>query len=188
MIKKITLVLVALISLSTATAQIRVGKAILPYEENFGDTALKLNGAGMREMLWIDLYAGGLYLQNKNKDPKAILDANETMAIKLNIVSSLVTQNKMIKAVQDGFNKATFGNTTALDKRIKKFINFFSEPIVKNDIFDIVYIKDEGVKAFKNGKELGLIEGRDFKYALFKIWLGDEPASEGIKNGMLGIQ
>ncbi len=186
--KKIILVLVALISLSTATAQIRVGKAVLPYEENFADTNLKLNGAGMREMLWIELYAGGLYLQKKNKDPKAILDANETMAIKLNIVSGFVTQKKMIKAVQDGFRKATFGNTKALDERIKKFTRFFSEPIVKNDIFDIVYVKDEGVKAYKNGKELGVIEGRDFKYALFKIWLGDEPASEKIKKGMLGLQ
>jgi len=188
MIKRITLVLVALISLSTATAQIRVGKAILPYEVNFADTELKLNGAGMREMLWIDLYAGGLYLQKKSKDPKVILDANETMAIKLNIVSGFVTQKKMIKAVKDGFTKATFGNTEALDERITKFIKFFSEPIVKNDVFDIVYVKDEGVKAYKNDKELGIIKGRDFKYALFKIWLGEEPASEGIKNGMLGLQ
>ncbi|MHA7057091.1 chalcone isomerase family protein [Aquimarina sp. M1] len=186
--KKITLLIVALISLATATAQIRVGKAVLPYEENFGETDLKLNGAGMREMLWIDLYAGGLYLQEKSKDPRAILDADETMAIKLNIVSGFVTQKKMIKAVQDGFVKATFGNIKPLEERINKFIMFFNEPIVKNDIFDIVYIKDKGVKAFKNGKELGVIEGRDFKYALFKIWLGDEPASEGIKNGMLGLQ
>ncbi|PKV50766.1 chalcone isomerase-like protein [Aquimarina sp. MAR_2010_214] len=186
--KKITLVLVALISLTTATAQIRIGKAILPYEENFGDADLKLNGAGMRKVLWIDMYAGGLYLGKKNKDPKAILDANETMAIKLNIVSGFVTQKKMIKAVKDGFVKATFGNTKALNGRINKFINFFSEPIVKNDIFDLVYIKDKGVTAFKNGKKLGEIEGRDFKYALFKIWLGDEPASEEIKMGMLGLQ
>jgi len=186
--KKNILLFVTFISLFTATAQIRVGKAILPYEENFGGTELKLNGAGMREMLWIDLYAGGLYLQKKSKDPLAILDADETMAIKLNIVSGFVTQKKMIKAVKDGFYKATFGNTKSLDDRITKFINFFSDPIVKNDIFDIVYIKDSGVKAFKNGKELGIIEGRDFKYALFKIWLGEEPASEGIKMGMLGIQ
>jgi len=185
--KKIILILITFISF-TAIGQIRVGKAILPYEENFADTDLKLNGAGMREMLWIDLYAGGLYLQGKSKDPKMILESDKTMAIKLNIVSGFVTQKKMIKAVRDGFHKATFGNTKPLDKRINQFIKFFSEPIVKNDIFDIVYIKDVGVKAFKNGKELGVIKGRDFKYALFKIWLGDEPASEGIKKGMLGIQ
>ncbi len=187
--KKITFVLVAILSLTSATAQIRVGnKAVLPYEQTFAETELKLNGAGLREMLWIDLYAGGLYLQNQSKDPKTILDADETMSIKLNIVSGFVTQKKMIKAVRDGFQKATFNNTKSLDERINKFIKFFSEPIVKNDIFDLVYIKGEGVKAYKNEKELGIIEGRDFKYALFKIWLGDEPASESLKKGMLGLQ
>ncbi|MBP2832095.1 chalcone isomerase family protein [Aquimarina sp. U1-2] len=185
--KKITFFAVMVLSI-TVSAQIRVGKAILPYEENFAGTDLKLNGAGMREMLWIDLYAGGLYLSEKSRDPKVILDADETMAIKLNIVSSFVTQKKMIKAVRDGFNKATFGNTQPLQERINKFIRFFSDPIVKNDIFDIVYVKGKGVEAYKNGKKLGTIEGRDFKYALFKIWLGEEPASEGIKNGMLGLQ
>lgn len=186
--KKITLFFIVFISLTSATAQIRVGKAILPYEETFEEVDLKLNGAGMRSVLWIDMYAGGLYLQNKNKDPRAILDADETMAMKLNIVSGFVTQKKFIKATRDGFQKATFGNTKSLDGRINEFIKFFSEPIVKNDIFDLVYVKDKGVKAFKNGKELGMIKGRDFKYALFKIWLGDQPASEEIKNGMLGIQ
>ncbi len=187
--KKIILLLIAIVSLSTTTAQIRVGKAILPYEESFEGIDLKLNGAGMRKVLWIDMYAGGLYLQKKSKDSRVILDANETMVMKLNIVSGFVTQKKFIKAARDGFYKATFGNTKALDARINKFINFFNQPIVKNDVFDLVYVKDiESVKAFKNGKELGVIEGRDFKYALFKIWLGDEPASEEIKNGMLGIQ
>lgn len=186
--RKIIVLAIALISLVNASGQIRVGKAILPYEETYEGAELKLNGAGLREMLWIDLYAGGLYLQNKTNDPISVLDADETMSIKLNIVSGFVTQKKMIQAVQEGFHKATFGNTKSLDERINKFIGFFSEPIVKKDIFDLVYIKDVGVKAFKNGKELGIIEGRDFKYALFKIWLGDEPASEGVKNGMLGIQ
>ena len=86
MMKRITLFLVLLTAI-TSQAQIRVGsKAILPYEQTFGETELKLNGAGLREMLWIDLYAGGLYLTNKTKDPKEVLEADETMAIKLNIV------------------------------------------------------------------------------------------------------
>ncbi|WP_062059196.1 chalcone isomerase family protein [Aquimarina longa] len=186
--KKTVLLFLVLVSLASVNAQIRVGKAILPYEETFEGVDLKLNGAGMRKVLWIDMYAGGLYLQKKSKDSKVVLDANETMSMKLDIVSGFVTQKKFIKAAQDGFQKATFGNTKTLDKRINKFLNFFSEPIVKNDVFDLVYVKDVGVKAFKNGKELGLIKGRDFKYALFKIWLGDEPASEEIKNGMLGIR
>ncbi|WP_025741702.1 chalcone isomerase family protein [Aquimarina pacifica] len=186
--RNIILLCLVFVSFTNVNSQIRIGKAILPYEQKFEEVDLKLNGAGMREMLWIDLYAGGLYLQKSSNDPRVILDADETMAIKLDIVSGFVTQKKMIKAVKDGFYKATFGNTKSLDERILKFIKFFNEPIVKNDVFDLVYVKGVGVKAFKNGKELGVIEGRDFKYSLFKIWLGDEPASEAVKNGMLGIQ
>lgn len=187
--RRIFLALVALISLSTATAQIRVGKAILPYEETRGETNLKLNGAGMRQMLFIDLYAGGLYLHKRSKDPREILDRDETMSIKLNIVSKFITQQRLIDAVREGFDKATFGNTAALDERIQQFIEFFSEPIVKKDVFDLVYMKEkESVTIYKNDKELGSIKGRDFKYALFKIWLGEEPASKSIKEGMLGLQ
>ena len=109
-------------------------------------------------------------------------------AVGLDGIERIFKNENLIKAVKEGFEKATFGNTKPLQDRINKFIGFFSEPIVRNDIFDLVYIKDVGVKAYKNDKELGLIEGRDFKYALFKIWLGDEPASESLKNGMLGLQ
>ena len=183
------LVLLTLIFCSLGYSQIRIGKAIFPYEVQYQDsTELKLNGGGIREMLWIDLYSGGLYLPKPMKDPRKILDLDETMAIRLDIVSKFVTQEKMIKAVRDGFQKATFGNTKALDERITKFIKFFSEPIVKKDVFELIYLQGKGVKAIKNGKELGLIEGRDFKYALFKIWLGDEPASEAVKLGMLGLE
>ena len=174
---------------SSVNSQIRIGKAIFPYEIIVQDsTELKLNGGGIREMLWIDLYSGGLYLSKKMKDAGDILEADESMSIRLDIVSKLVTQEKMIKGVLDGFQKATFGNTKALDDRIAKFIKFFSEPIVKKDVFELVYIKGIGVKAFKNEKFLGLIEGRDFKYALFKIWLGKEPASMSVKEGMLGYR
>jgi len=186
---KITLVLVvAMLSIVSTSAQIRVGKAILPYEQSFDNIDFKLNGAGIRQVLWIDMYVGALYTQEKSKDSKAILDSDESMSLSINVVSSFITQKKMIKAVKDGFQKATFNNTAALDERIEKFVRLFSDPIVKNDVFDFVYVKGLGLKAYKNDKELGVIEGRDFKYAFFKIWLGEDPVSESLKNGMLGIQ
>jgi len=40
---------------------------------------------------------------------------------------------------------------------------------------------------FKNNKELGIIEGLDFKKALFGIWFCDKPADEDLMNGMLSL-
>lgn len=185
--KKFILLFITFTTVLCASAQIKEGNAIFPYKTTFGEDELTLNGTGMRQLLFIDLYAGGLYLKKKSSDAMQVANAKETMAIKLIVISRFVTQQKMIDAVNDGFKKATYGNVTPLKARIEKFITFFSEPIVKKDVFDIVYEEGVGSKCYKNGTELGVIEGHDFKFALFKIWLGEEPASKSLKEGMLGL-
>lgn len=184
--KLITLCIVLVLS-SMAVAQVRVGDIVLPYKVNFDGEELTLNGAGMRSVLGIDTYSGGLYTKTKSSDPKVVLESDESMSVRLNIASKKVTNNRMIKVFRKGFDDAMFGNTESLDERINKFLELFSTPMQVNDFFDLVYIKGGGIKTYKNGEELGYIEGRDFKYALFKIWLGSEPACKLIKNGMLGL-
>jgi hypothetical protein len=114
------------------------------------------------------------------------MNADETMAIKLVITSGFVSSEAMSEAVEEGFNASMNGNTSSLASEIKKFIGFFSDEIVENDVFDITYQKGTGVVAYKNGKELGTISGMKFKKALFGIWLGNEPADSKLKKAMLG--
>lgn len=184
--KKIIFVMVACLGLSLASAQTKVGGVSLPDSENFQGETLKLNGAGVREKFWIDLYAGGLYLSEKSTNASEIVAANSPMSIKLHIVSKLITSDKMIDAVNEGFENSTRGNTAPIASKIEKFRSFFLEEIKKNDVFDIVYIPSKGVVAYKNEKELGTIEGMDFKKALFGIWLSNRPADDNLKKAMLG--
>ncbi|WP_103068666.1 chalcone isomerase family protein [Aquimarina sediminis] len=184
--KIITLTIILVIS-TLSMAQVRVGDIVLPYKVNFEGEELSLNGAGMRSVLGFDTYSGGLYTKKKYNDPGVVLDSDETMSIRLNIVSKKVSNNRMIKVFKKGFDDAMYGNTQSLDVRIEEFLKLFSSPMQINDYFDLVYIKGKGIKTYKNGEELGFIEGRDFKYALFKIWLGNEPACRLIKGGMLGL-
>ncbi|MDX1761547.1 MAG: chalcone isomerase family protein, partial [Christiangramia sp.] len=184
--KKIVLVLVTLMFSGITSAQTEVGGVNLPNTESFQGQSLTLNGAGVREKLWIDLYAGGLYLSDKSSDASAIMSADKPMSIKLHIVSKLITSDKMIEAVNDGFENSTGGNTKPLASEIKKFKDFFMEEIVKNDVFDIVYLPGKGVIVYKNDKELGVIEGMNFKKALFGIWLSNKPADDDLKEAMLG--
>ena len=78
------------------------------------------------------------------------------------------------------------GDTSALDAQITKFKGFFSDKIVKTNVFDIAYIKGKGTVVYKNGKEVGMIPGLEFKKALFGIWLGSDPADDDLKEAMLG--
>ncbi|GAA4271897.1 chalcone isomerase family protein [Aquimarina gracilis] len=185
--KRIITLLILLIVSNLSTAQIRIGDIVVPEKITFEGEELTFNGGAMRKVLSFKTYSGTLYTKNKYTNDKKVLDSDETMAIRLNIASKKVTNERMIKVFRKGFDDAMFGNTQSLDARIEDFLKLFNSPMQINDFYDLVYLKGKGIKTYKNGKELGFIKGRDFKYALFKIWLGHEPACQIIKGGMLGL-
>lgn len=181
--KRIIALLVLISAFNFGNAQTKVGDATLPNSVNFAGKEMKLNGAGMREKMWIDLYAGGLYVTTKSSDASKVIHADEPMSMKLHIVSGLVSQEKMVKAVNEGFEKSTTGKASSSE--ISKFKGFFNDEIVEGTIFDIVYV-DGKTTVYRNGKEKGSIAGLAFKKALFGIWLGKKPADKDLKSGMLG--
>lgn len=179
----------AVLSVQLMSAQeVEVGSVMLPTKVNFGGQDLSLNGAGIRKKAMVlKLYSGGLYLAKEMHNADAVINTDETMAIKLHITSGFVSSEAMMDAVNEGFDKSLDGKTGPLQTEIKKFISFFSDEIVEDNVFDITYQKGTGVVVYKNDKELGTIEGMDFKKALFGIWLGDEPADKKLKKAMLDI-
>ena len=171
------------------SAQTVFGDVTLPNTFKAGDATLVLNGGGIREKFFMDIYVAGLYLTSKKKDADAIIKANEAMAVKLHIVSGMATSDRMSEAVEEGFQKSTNKNTGPIRDKINKFLNVLKkEEIVKGNIFDFTYTPAEGTKIYKNGKLQETIPGLDFKIALFGIWLGKDPVSTSLKDGMLGVK
>jgi hypothetical protein len=169
----------------TVLAQKTISGVTLPSAMILGKDKLILNGAGIREKYFMDMYVAGLYLLKSTSDPTQIIAANEPMILQLNIVSSLITSEKMKEAVKEGFSKSTNGNTSALQKQIDQFQAAFSEEIKKGDVFQIQY-NGSDVMVFKNGKLKVSISGLEFKKALFGIWLCNQPADEDLKENLLG--
>lgn len=147
--------------------------------------SLVLNGAGVREKFWMDLYVACLYVPSKSTNAEAIIKADESMEIRLYITSGLISSKKMTDAVEEGFESSTDGNTAVLRSKIDQFKSFFKAEIEKKDMYDIVYTPAQGTNVFKNGIKLGQIEGLKFKQALFGIWLGEEPADDDLKKALL---
>lgn len=185
--RKLIFLLIAVFTFSLGQAQIKVGGETLPETITFESEKMKLKGAGVREKFWMDMYVGALYLQEDFSNAQDIIIANEPMAIKLHMVSKMITSDRMIEAVNEGFENATDGNSEKISVEIEKFKKFFAEKINKGDVFDLVYFPESGVHIYKNKKELGTIEGMEFKRALFGIWLSEKPADEDLKNGMLSL-
>ena len=87
-------------------------------EIKLGADNLVLNGGGLREKWFIDLYVGALFLQQKSKDANKILNADAPMVIQIKLVSNSVTREKFIESVKEGFKMLVMEK---LQKR--KFLN-----------------------------------------------------------------
>lgn len=184
--KVFTLVTVLFMGLTSMQAQQTISDVKVEEKVNFQGQSLVLNGAGIREKMWLDLYVGALYLPSKSSNAASIVSSKNAGLIKLTIVSGMISSDKMISAVNEGFEASTNGNTAPIQAEITKFISFFKDKINKKDVFDIAYVPGSGVVVYKNGTKKGSVDNFEFKKALFAIWLGTDSADEDLKEGMLG--
>ena len=174
-----------LLLVSTATAT-KIGGVTLPDTLTFSDQQLALNGAGLRKKMWIKVYAGGLYLKAPTTNADAIIQADEPMAVRMHFIYNGVSAKKLIDAWNEGFEIVTDGNVKPLQTEIDQFNALFTREAKEGDRYDIVYIPEKGTSLYIDDFEMGTVAGLAFKQALFAIWLGSEPADEGLKEGMIG--
>ena len=190
--KKILLVLTLLLSLQFSTVsaqtQLEVNGVTVPRKIEFQNKTLQLNGAGGRSKMWLEVYVQALYLSQLSQDPKFIIDSDTEMAIRIEITSSMVSSNKLTKAMNTGFEKSAGSNLEALRPRIEQFKAMLSDAITEKDVFILAYNPfDQTINVLKNDVLKGKIPGFDFKQALFGIWLSDKPVDETLKKHLLGI-
>ncbi len=175
--KLLTAILLFLFTASIAGA-VDINGVKLPDTVIVEGEQLVLNGAGVREkkilIIEADIYVAGLYLKDKTSDAQAIIDADETMMLRLKIVSGLLSSEKFKKSTIEGFKESTGGNTAPIQREIDMFTQAFETEVNKGDVVDIQYVKDKGVLVYKNNKSEPevIITGLPIKKALFGIWLG----------------
>ena len=186
MLKKLFLLILTLFMIVSISNAIEIDGVNMPDSLMTGKTNLILNGAAVRTKLLIKLYIAGLYLGQKDHDPKKIIEADEPMAIRLHIISSLITSKKMEEATKEGFFRVTRGNIAPIKPETEKFISVFKDTINENDIYDLIYEPGRGVEVYKNHKKLSIINGILFKKALFGLWLSDNTAQKSLKSDLMG--
>lgn len=149
---------------------------------------LVLNGMGLREKFWIDVYVGSLYLPEKSSDVAEILSRPGPWRIQMDFIYKEVAQDQLVDTWKEGFeNNQSAETLQSLAAQFEQFYGFFDSNVVKGEKFTYDYVPGQGVLVSRNGKELGLIPGDDFKTALLEIWLGNSPADKQLKQGMLGL-
>lgn len=184
-LRKVLVLVFVLFFMATSAFALDAAGVTLPDTMKAGDATLVGNGGGKRTKFGMKAYVAALYLQQKSSDAGAIINADEPMAIKLQITSGLVTADKMKDALEEGFANSTGGNVAPIQAKIDAFMANFKD-LSNGTVYDFVYVPEKGVEVSKGGNLMSTIQGLDFKKALFGIWLSDKPAQKDLKEKMLG--
>jgi hypothetical protein len=148
---------------------------------------LELNGAGVREKLFFDIYVAALYLQQKSNQPSVILNNEKAARVEMRMLYSEVTQEKFIQGWNEGFNaNLSKDQLGRLADRLSQFNGWF-ETLYEGDVVELDYFPGKGTRVIIKGVEKGVIPGADFFQALLSVWLGDKPVTKSLKRGLLGL-
>ncbi|MFH1155316.1 MAG: chalcone isomerase family protein [Pseudomonadota bacterium] len=187
MIKRIIPAILALFFTATSVLAIEIGGLTIPDTLDSGQGTLVLNGAGIRKKFGFKVYVGGLYLKAKSSDSKAIIEADEPMAVTLTWKRS-APRDKAIDVYTEGFGFSAGSDYDAIKKDIDAFLAALV-PAEKSDIWKYLYLPGQGVLIYHNGTLALTVTDFKFKKALFAIWLLEGDTFGGDKNlqvGMLG--
>lgn len=153
---------------------------------------LQLNGAGIRYKFVVKVYTAGLYLTTKAGTTQEVLAAPGPKRIHIqmlrdidgNELGKLFTKGMEANAPRDEFVKSING--------VLKLSEVFAsrKQLNSGDSFSVDYVPGVGSTLLLNGKTVmgEPIKEPEFFSALLRIWLGDKPADDALKDALLGIK
>ncbi|WP_111656016.1 chalcone isomerase family protein [Isoalcanivorax indicus] len=179
---------VSLIVLS-GLAMVALAAEKLPAELDVDGTKLVLNGEGVRNRFFMDIYTAGLYLSETNGNAEEIVQKDAVQAVRLKITSSRVSRARFIDSIEDGIRKSAgddFPRYAPFIDELREEMDAQDIQINVGDLFGFDYVPGEGTRILRNGEVMRVIEGLDFKQVLFGIYLGNDPIQDSLKREMLG--
>jgi hypothetical protein len=176
-------------------AQVQAQQAIEVEGQKFEPTValagqtLNLNGVGLRKRAIFKVYVAGLYAGQKTADAAAIINDKGARRVSLRMLRD-VDASSFIDSFNDGLkNNHTEAQLAALKAQTETLTSTLKSigEAKKGDTINFDYTPDGGTRITLNGQPKGdAIPGADFFSAVLRIWLGDKPADETLKKGMLG--
>ncbi len=155
-----------------------------------GDTVI--NGAGLRGVLFLKGYAMALYLPQKataTADVLTMKGAKRIHIVLLRDASGETFAGSLVSGMQKNHSEQEI---VPLNSRIEAFkaTMLGVGTVSKGAVVDLDWLPDVGggvTRLTINGDKKGEdVAGEDFYRALLKIWLGDKPIQDDLKERLLG--
>ena len=184
--KKLLPLFLSLILFNSADVEV----SDVSYKESlvFNQEKFFLNGVGVREKFFFDLYTIGLYVKKKSTSESSFLTTDNNRFIRIVVVSSLITAERFGKGMNDGFEKSTRGNVESIKNEIALLKKGFGKDFNVNDEFFVFFAGNGETKIYKGGDLKILIpKSKAFQKALLGMWIGETPVVGDLKDKLLGI-
>lgn len=154
-----------------------------------GGQTLNLNGVGLRRRAIFKVYVAGLYTGQKSTNAATLISDKGPRRVSLRLLRD-VDSGSFIDSFNDGLkSNVSEAQLAALKPQIDALMATIKSvgEAKKGDVIDFDYVPDAGTRVSVNGKARGdAIAGSEFFAAVLRIWLGEKPADESLKKGMLG--
>lgn len=172
--------LVLLAALTSADAATLAG-VTLPDTATVGGQPVVLNGLGLREKYWIDIYVGGLYMPSKTTDAAQAINADVPKKIVMAFTYSL-DKDALAETMNASISKADSAEVRAKAPMLAGWM----EAVTDGDQVVLEYVPGQGTSVIVKGTKKGTVPGADFMKAVWGIYLGPNPPTSALKSGMLG--
>jgi hypothetical protein len=153
-----------------------------------GNAELALNGAGLRKRAFFQVYALGLYVQQKSGNAATVIEQPGPKRVAIHMLRD-VGADAFNEALAEGIRaNHSDADAKALEPRLKELgaiIGSVGEA-KKGMAINLDWTGGE-TQVLIQGKPTGKpIAGEDFYRALLRVWLGDRPVQDDLKKALLG--
>ncbi len=181
--RRIGLVFGLLLLVTTQVAALEVKGVNLEPTLSVQGESLQLNGYGLRKKFFMDIYLGSLYTAAPATTTAQVLADPGSKMIRMNFLYKEVERGKITDAFQEGFKNNSPQLTGSSE--VKNFLAWFTKDFRRGDLVELELGKDGTVAARHNGASLGSLKSTDLARGVLLIYLGEKPADDDLKVGML---
>jgi hypothetical protein len=180
---------IGIVGLAAVASAAEVGGIRVDERISLGASELVLNGAGLRKRAFFRVYVAALYLTEKRTSPQDVLALGGPKRLSITLLRNLSTR-QLVDALRDGIRQ---DSSPEEQQAVKGRIDALLADLLavrqgrKGDVLTVDWLPDAGTLVALNGEvKSHAIPGEDVYRALLKVWLGDRPASGGLKKALLG--
>ncbi len=153
----------------------------MPDTATVGGQQPVLNGLGLREKYFIDVYVGGLYLPSRSTDDAGIIALDAPKRIVMHFVYSAVPKDKINETFTEGFASVSGVDPAKVDQ-----LKSWMADCTTGDEVVLDYVPGQGTSVTVKGQSKGTIPGADFMRGLWAVYVGPNPPTAKFKRGLLG--